>query len=136
MPDMSHVLVPADVQTQRGFFCWEPQIIWVHSSFPAAALCSPSRDVAVLDRLSFPGSGHWIYTQPIIRWLWLGRCFPALPPSHVQGVTDTLLPMPWAFLCCCFPGKAWRDSSLVFNSKEDLSWEGAQSWFCLLSRGS
>lgn len=71
------------------FFFWEPQTIWVYSSFPAAALCSPSRDVAVLDRLSFPGSGRWIYSQPIIRWLWLGRCFPALPPSHVQGVTDT-----------------------------------------------
>lgn len=77
-------------RTQRLFFCQEPQTIWVYSSFPAAALCSPSRDVAVLDRLSFPGSGRWIYSQPIIRWLWLGRCFPAVPPSHVLGVTDTL----------------------------------------------
>lgn len=39
-----------------------------------------------------PGSRRWIYRQPIIRWL--GRCFPPLPPGRVQGVTDTLLPIP------------------------------------------
>lgn len=133
VPDVSHVLVPADVQDTKTSFCQEPQAIWVYSSFPAAALRSPSRDVPVLDRLSFPGSRRWIYRQPIIRWL--GRCFPPLPAISIQGVTDTLLPIPWASLCCCFPGKAWHDSSLLFNSKEDLCWEGAQSWFCCCQEG-
>lgn len=54
VPDVSHVLVPADVQDTKTSFCQEPQAIWVYSSFPAAALRSPSRDVPVLDRLSFP----------------------------------------------------------------------------------
>lgn len=69
MSNVSCLLVPADVQDTKTFFCWEPQAIWVYCSFPAAALCSPSRDVAVLDRLYFPRSGCWIYGQLIIRWL-------------------------------------------------------------------
>lgn len=86
MSDVSRVLVPADVQDTKTFFFF----LGTSDNLGLFLLSSsPSRDVAVLDRLSFPGSGRWIYSQPIIRWLWLGRCFPALPPSHVQGVTDT-----------------------------------------------
>lgn len=39
------------------------------------------------------------------------------PCPHGHWHPAGLLPMPWAFPCRCFPGRAWHDSRLLFNGK-------------------